>query len=422
MMRMKIAVGALLIAAVLLVSYLSYRQGIFHRLDEHASALPSFNQSAINKVWVCPMHPEISQDHPGTCPICGMKLVESGTSDIHEHGVYVDNATEQRIGVRLARVKQDIIGQDIKTYGNVVVAENTTFSVQSKYEGWIKKLYVHAIGEKVKAGQVLYEIYSPELVNRQRTYLSSIDRRKQLLQSIPTSADTESDYVMELEMDAEKDRVKLHQEEGVSVESIQNIEEKKMASDIVKIVAERSGVVNQINVKEGAFISQMSSIMQLADVSKVWVEVVLYPDQLSQVKISDGISIKDQNAQAIQSRLSFINPLANGNKTIARAELDNTRIHLRPGTFAEVTIHAHPHESLVLPSAAVMYTGQGKIVMLSRGNGHYLPVPVETGVESDDWVEIVDGLQKDSEVAINGQFLLDSAASMNAAKERLHSN
>jgi membrane fusion protein, copper/silver efflux system len=421
MMRKKIAISVVLIAVALLAFFLLVRPAALPAHEaEHANALPSFNKSA--KIWVCPMHPEISQDHPGTCPICGMKLVESGATEMHEHGVHVDSATQQRLGVRLAQVKQGVIGQQIQTYGNIVVAENATFSVQTKYEGWIKKLYVHAVGENVKAGQVLYEIYSPELVARQRTYLSSIERRKQLLQTIPTSPSTESDYVMELAMDADQDRIKLHQEEGVSVESIKTIEERKQSSDIVQIVAERSGVVSQINVKEGSFISPVNSILVLADISKVWVEVALYPDQVAQVKAGDAVMIKGTAGQEIHARLGLINPVASNNKVVARAELDNTHAHLHPGTFADVTIQAHPHEALLLPRAAVIYTGHGKMVMLSRGDGHFLPVPIETGAENGDMIEVVDGLQKDSEVAINGQFLLDSAASMSAMAERMRAN
>jgi Cu(I)/Ag(I) efflux system membrane fusion protein len=423
MRRKKVAFSLALIAATLLVFYLYLRPTVFSPQEiQHSNTLPSFNQSALKKIWVCPMHPEITQDHPGTCPICGMKLVEASSSEMHEHGVHVDSATQQRLGVRLARVKNGVIGQEIQTYGNVVIAENETFSVQPKYEGWIHKLYVHAVGEKVKAGQVLYEIYSPELINRQRTYLSSIDRRKQLLQSIPTTADTESDYVMELTMDAARDRDKLHSEEGVSVESIKNIEEKKMSSDVVQIVAERSGVVSQINVKEGSFASQGNSILVLADTSKVWVDIVLYPDQVAQVKVGDVVTITDPTGHSILSKISLINPLANNNKIVARAELDNTRYPLRPGTFTDVTIQSQPHEAMLLPRASVIYTGQGKMVMLSRGDGHFLPVPVETGVESGGWIEIIDGIQNESEVVINGQFLLDSAASMSATIERMRSN
>lgn len=423
MTRKQVAVSVALIVAVVLVSFLFVRPPISHGNEtKQVSALPQINEAGPHKYWVCPMHPEISQDHPGTCPICGMKLVESGTPDMHLHGIQVDSATVQRMGIRLVRIRQGNIGQAIETYGNVVVAENKAFSVHPKYEGWIKKLYVHAAGEKIKAGQVLYEIYSPDLVTRQRTYLSSIERRKQVLQTIQTTSDTENDYVMEMAMDAANDRLKLNQEEGVSVESIKTIEERKQASDVVQIVAERSGVVSQINVKEGSFVMPSNPVLVLADVSTVWVDIALYPDQAAQVKRGDEVTIRDAAGQDIHSSLNFISPLANNNRIAARAILDNAHGHLRPGTFADVTIRIQPHKALVLPRAAVLYTGHGSMVMLSRGEGHFLPVPVTTGVESGDWVEIVDGLQEDAEVAVNGQFLLDSASSINAASERMHSN
>ncbi len=423
MTRKQVAVRVALISAVVFVSFFLVRSPISHGNEaKQVSALPQINGAGPHKYWVCPMHPEISQDHPGTCPICGMKLVEAGTAETHVHGIQVDSATEQRMGVRLARIKQEVIGQAVQTYGNVVIAESKTFAVHPKYEGWIKKLYVHSVGEPVKAGQVLYEIYSPDLIVRQRTYLSSIERRKQLLQTIQTTSDTENDYVMEMAMDAANDRLKLNQEEGVSVENIKTIEERKLASEVVQIISERSGVVSQINVKEGSYVMSANPILVLADVSSVWIDVVLYPDQVSQVKRGDAVTIRDVNGLEIHSRLSFINPLASGNKVIARVELDNARYHLRTGTFADVTIQIHPHKALVLPRSAVIYTGDGNMVMLSRGAGHFLPVPVTTGVESGDEIEIVDGLQENAEVAVNGQFLLDSASSLSAASERMHAH
>lgn len=420
-MSRKQVASVALIAAILLVSYFFARPLIAHPGEaKRIEALTQINNMGPDKYWVCPMHPEILQDHPGICPICGMKLVESGAAEMHAHGSQVDSATEQRLGVRLARIREETVAQDIETYGNVVVAENQTFSVQPKYEGWIKKLYVHAAGEEVRAGQVLYDFYSPDLVARQRTYLSSIERRKQLLETIQTTPDTENDYVMEMAMDAANDRAKLHQEEGVSVESIRTIEEKKQASDVVQIVAGRSGVVSQINVREGSYVMPSSPLLVLADVSRVWVEIALYPDQVAQVKRGDSVVIRDANGQETHARLSFINPLSSNNKVTARAVLDNASRHYRPGTFVDVAIRVRPHKALVAPRSAVLYSGRGNSVMLSRGNGHFLPVPVTTGVESGDRVEIVDGLQEGAEVAVNGQFLLDAAASLSAASERMH--
>jgi len=420
MTKKKTALLALIVIVFAALYFVSSRPASLPLSAEPTDApQPNFSR-ADHKTWFCPMHPEIMQDHPGTCPICGMKLVEANGVATHEHGIQVDNATIQRLGVRLVAVKHGMAEQDLLAYGNIVANENTLHGVYSKYDGWIKKLYVHSVGEKVSAGQVLYEIYSPDMIARERAYLSAIDRRKQVLQTIPTTADTENDYVMELAMDAAKDRAKFHEVEGVSVETIQLIEDSKQALDVVKIVAGSSGVVTQLNVRAGAFVSASTPLMMLADTSKVWVDVFLYPDQVGLVKVGDPVTLHTPDGQAIQAKLDFIAPLAENNKVRARVYLDNTQYHLRPGAFADVTIAAQPHEALILPKSAILYTAQSNMVMLSRGEGHFLPVAVETGSENGDSIEIISGLSVGAEVAVNGQFLLDAASSMNAAAERMH--
>ncbi len=373
-------------------------------------------------IWACPMHPEISQDHPGTCPICGMKLVQAGGSAPHEHGVHVDGATVERLGVRLARVARAPMVEAIEAYGNVAAADNTLYTVHSRYDGWVKKLYVHALGEHVKQGQVLYEIYSPDLITRERSYLSSIDRRKQLLATISTTPATENEYVMDLTTDAARDRAKLHVEEGVSVETIRNMEDSKQVVEVSKMVAGSSGVVTQINVREGSFVTAATPLLTLADVSKIWIDVSLYPDQAGMVTTGDPVTVQSPDGLSIPARLDFVAPVAENNSVRARVYLDNSKYHLRPGAYVDVTIGGRPHEALSLPRSAIMYTARGKFVMLSRGDGHFLPIPVETGFESNDSVEIVSGLREGAEVAVNGQFLLDAASSMNAAAERMHTH
>lgn len=399
-------------AAAAVVYYYSSRPA---HPDLSAQAVPADHRN-----WVCPMHPEIVQDHPGTCPICGMKLVEEKGVEHHDHGIQVDNATVQRLGIRLASVRRATIGHEILAYGNIVADENATYTVHTRYDGWIRKLHVHSVGERVKAEQVLYEIYSPDLIARERTYLASADRRKQLLQTIPTTAATESDYVMDLTMDAANDRLRFHVDEGVSLETIQQIENSKQPVDIVKIATLHSGVITQINVREGTFVSASMPLITLADVSRIWVDVTLFPEQAAMVKTGDPATVRLPEGQPVQARLDFVAQSAENNRVRARVYLDNVNLHLRPGTYADVSIAAQPHDALVLPRSAILYTARGNMVMLSRGNGHFLPVPVVTGSESGDSVEIVSGLKEGAAVAVNGQFLLDAASSMNAAAERMH--
>ena len=430
-MAKKIAASIALLAVVVLSSYLYYRHispswkdaraassGTPAQTDSNPSSLPSINKPGQGKVWVCPMHPEIMQDHPGTCPICGMDLVESKNHADHDHGIQVDTASIQKLGVRLASVKKATLSRGILTYGNVTADGAAVYSVHSKFDGWIKKIFIHAIGQKVERGQVIYEIYSPELIMQQKEYLGFMERRNQILQTIGDVRLQENEYVMNLLMALAKERTKFVYED-VSLESLQHLEDSKEAVDVVKIVAEESGVVTQINAREGTYATPSATLFTLTNVSRAWVDIALYPDQAGRVKAGDEVTIRSADGRKIKARLGFLSPVAENNKVSARVELDNSKLHLRPGSFVDVLVHAQPHEALVLPRSAVMHTGDGDTVMLSRGEGRFLPVAVETGIESGDSIEITDGLQEGAEVAVNGQFLLDAAASLNAAAQRM---
>lgn len=430
-MTKKIAAGIALLAAVMLSSYFYYQHIAISWNEAHAASsdapassgatpptLPSINKSVPGKTWVCPMHPEIMQDHPGTCPICGMDLVESKNHAGHEHGVHIDTASIQKLGVRLASVRKSTVSREIRTYGNVTADGNAAYSIHSAFDGLIKKSYVHSVGQKIERGQVIYEIYSPELIAQQKEYLRFLERRNQVLQSVGEALINENEYVMDLLQDLSRERIKFLRE-GIGLDTIQKLEDSKQPVEVVKVLAAESGVVTQINAREGSYVMPAAALFALANVARVWVDVALYPDQAMQVKVGDVTVIKTSGGQKIESRIEFVSPVAENNKTSARIVMDNSTLHLRPGSYVDVDIHAQPHEALTLPRSAVMHTGDGDRVMLSRGEGHFLPVAVETGIESGDEVEITDGLLEGAEVAVNGQFLLDAAASLNSAAQRM---
>lgn len=386
----------------------------------NALVLPGLNKTAQEKIFVCPMHPEIMQDHPGTCPICGMELVESQNHANHDHGIRVDSATLQKLGVRLASIKKITLSEEIRAYGNVMVDAGTFYNVHSKYEGWIKKVHIHSAGQRIEKGQVIYEFYSPDLIMRQKEYLRFMARRNQILQTMGNVSLQENEYVMDLLQELSRERTRfLH--EDIGIETVRQLEDDKQAVEVVKILAAHSGVVTQINAREGSFVEPAATLFTLANVARVWVDITLYPDQAGRVKSGDEVTITAAGGQSINTRLDFINPIADNNKVNARVAINNAKLRLRPGSFVDVTIHAQPRAALVLPRSAVLRGGDGDRVMLSRGDGHFLPAHIETGVEDGEWIEITSGLLEGAEVAVNGQFLLDSAASMSAAAERMRS-
>jgi Cu(I)/Ag(I) efflux system membrane fusion protein len=431
-MAKKIAARIVLLGIVMLTWYFISQRISISWLDTQTTAqtatpvtktlsLSEISKAGKEQIWICPMHPEIMQNHPGTCPICGMDLVPSKDSAAHnhDHGIHLDTASIQKLGVRLASIRKTSLSQEIRTYGNVIVDGDTLYNVHTKVDGWIRKLNINSVGQQIRKGQVIYEIYSPDLIAQQKEYLRFVVRRDQTLKTIgDISPLVENPYVMDLLQELSRERTKfLHKDIGI--ESVQQMEDSKQPIEVVKILAGQAGVVTQINAREGNFVTPSATLFTLADVSRVWVDITLYPDQTGRVQNGDAVTIKTPDGQEIKTRLDFINPLAENNKINARVTLNNTNLRLRPGSFVDVIIHAQPHEALVLPRSSVIHTGQGDLVILSRGEGHFLPVNIETGIESGDWIEVVDGLLEGAQVAVNGQFLLDAASSLQDAAQRM---
>lgn len=418
-------------AAAILSSYFCYQHisiswnetqvassGAVAPSDTNPSTLFSINKPGQGETWICPMHPEIMQNHPGTCPICGMDLVEAKNHTGHDHGIHVDSASMQKLGVRLASVKKSILSREFVTYGNVTEDGSAAYNIHSKFDGLIKKTYIHSIGQKIEKGQVIYEIYAQELIAQQKQFIRFLERRSQILQSIGDVRFQEDEYAMNLLQDFSRERTRfLH--EDIGFDTVQKIEDSRTIFEVVKIVAAESGVVTRINVREGSYVMPSATLFTLADVAKVWVDIALYPDQVARVQRGDMVTIKTADGRKIQANLDFLNPIAENNKVSARVAIDNKNLHLRPGSFVDAIIHTQPHEALVVPRSSVMHNGDGDRVMLSRGGGHFIPLSVETGIESGDEIEIIDGLLEGAEVAVNGQFLLDAAASLNDAAQRM---
>ncbi len=374
--------------------------------------------TAIAQGYICPMHPQITSDHPGKCPICGMDLVKSG-AHLHRHDLQVDSTALSNLGVRLIAVERKEIAQEVRSYGTVVPDERSQVSVTSKFSGWIRKLHVHSVGERVERGQVLYEIYSPELVMKEREYFQFLTRRKQILQSVGDVSQQENEYVMDLLRDSQKEREELMRND-LDIETIERLEQSGATIEVVQVRAPSSGVVTQINAREGGFVSPAGPILTLADPSTAWIDVTLSAGQSALVQPGDHVVIRAGKADPIDARLDFINPLLDSFRTHARVIVRRPSADLRFGTLVDVSIRASAHSAQVLPSSAVIRTGHGDFVMLARGSGAFLPVAVDAGVENDDTIEIRSGIQEGVLVASNAQFLLDPAASLSDARGRAY--
>jgi len=420
---------ATFVIAVLVISAYFYSSdatvhGSANNTTLSQSNLDAITHQSAKKLWVCPMHLDVVKDQPSSCPICGMDLVEMDQSDNqqHTHGVLIDTATQQRLGVRLAVAKVQTLSQDIHAYGNVTADESLIFNLTAKAEGVIRKLHINSVGQQVVAGQVLYELYSPDLLKAQFEFIEILKEKDRLTKYMESddahiSGKGMSEYgMMELKENSSK-RI-LYVEKFLYTDAGKELTDELYRTyrprEVVEIRAPQSGFVTKIEAHVGSTIKPMDSLFSFANLSHVWIDVALYPDQLTWVKKGDAVSVllPQLGLPEIKTQLTLISPLVDSTtKTVlARLSISNPKNLLAIGSYVDVVIHTKQLKALVVPRSAVMRTGKGDFVILAEGDGHFSPVKVATGIETSDLIEITAGLQAGDQVAVNGQFLLDAAA------------
>lgn len=373
--------------------------------------------------WLCPMHDHIRQDHAGNCPICGMDLVRDGGSSVAHHGgLEVSAAFQQRLGVRLATVEYRELRRRIRTWGIVALDETAHTEMNPKVDGWIRELGVSRVGQPVRAGQMLYEIYSPELVQRQREYIELLQRRDQLLQSMNQIAGQNAQLLASLARERMRSRRRFRQTDVDDV-LIERIEKTRRELDVVPVYARSNGMVTSIAARRGGYVTPLASVMTLADLSRARVDITLYPDDLEWVAVDDPVIVRAQDGDERNYTGAL---LLSGAPVDPRAQIVRGYMKLRgtgrtwlPGVRVDVEIDAAPRRVLSVPRSAVIRTGDGARLMVAHGDGHFMPTRVRTGIEDSEHIAVLSGLREGDRVAVKGQFLLDAAASLQEARERM---
>ncbi len=392
------------------------------------------------QIYVCPMHSHIVQNHAGSCPICGMDLVSTGQNETGTQ-INVDTATQQKFGVRLASAERGMLAQKIHTYATLTAAVNTLQRITPTVDGLLVKLYATHPGQRIAAGAPLYDIFSEELLKLQNDYIDYLKRRSQTLKSaeeirvrnrqtlestygqdtaglaeiekgLRQSEDLTESMSQPMERDGERltGRLKLA---GFSDAMLLQLASQRRASGAVTIRAQHACTVSEVSARSGMSVSAMSDILTCVAANRAWLEVVFYPDQASFVHEGDTLEVQFADGKRIQTKLTGLSNISEGEARTLRARIP---IQIAPGQqlgdYADVTLISAPHEALSIPVSAVMRTGRGDFVMRAMSDGHFMPQKIETGIANDDRIEIREGLEAGDQVAVNGQFLLDAAASI----------
>lgn len=356
--------------------------------------------------WVAPMDPNYRRDEPGKSPM-GMELVPVYADEVDgQPGVVrIDPTIVNNLGVRTAKAKRGPLSRLIETVGYVGYDEDTLLHVHTRVDGWIERLGTKASGDPVTKGQLLFELYSPTLVNAQEEYLTALRSNNSLLRS------------------ASRDRLAAL---GVNAAGIARLDKERTVQQRVRITAKADGVIAHLGVREGIYVTPATEIMSVAQLDKIWVIAEVFERQSAWVKAGQHamVELDYVPGKTWHGVVDYVYPeLDAKTRTLkVRLRFDNASTVLRPNMFARVTITGEDFGDVVhIPREAVIRGGSVNRVVVALGDGRYRATPVKIGIESGDRVAIRSGLSAGDIVVTSGQFLIDSESNIEAALARMDS-
>jgi Cu(I)/Ag(I) efflux system membrane fusion protein len=413
---------------------------------EHRHELVETRDAQGKTYYTCSMHPQVRSEKPGQCPICGMPLVKKlgaaaatpasaerkplywydpmkpdqhfdkpgkspfmdmalvpmyadDTGDESAGMVSIDPRMAQNLGIRTAAVERSSVTQELHAAGSITIDENRIEVVQTRTAGWVEKLHVRAVGDAVRKGQLLAEIYAPELYAAQQEYLLAVRAQDTTLTA------------------AARQRLLLL---GLGTDQIARLEKSGVAQRRVAYSAPVDGVVTELGVRDGAQLTPGMSLYTLADLSKVWITAEVPEAQAA--SLAKGFVVAATLAalpdRTFGGRVDYVYPEVNAQtRTVrVRAVFDNPQLLLKPGMFAEVTLgKGQMHEALLVPSEALIRTGTRTTVIVAGGEGRFRAVEVRVGAQHEGQTEVLEGLHDGQNVVASGQFLIDSEANLRGA-------
>ena len=392
-----------------------------HEGHGHAASASSGGETVTR--WTCPMHPQIVEEEPGSCPICGMDLVEKeypaaevGATSTEGSGgetsrpkapsfpaVSVSPITVQHMNVVIEAAKERSLAETIRTVGTVGYDEDLLAHVHPRATGWVERLKVASIGAAVEKGDVLFEYYAPDIVAAQQDYLVALRRGM-------------SDLI-------ESSRARLELLD-VPDTVIDTVRKQRKVQRTIPLLAPQDGYVAEINLREGMYIQPGLDLYTIARRDRVWVNVDVLERRMQSVSEGQQATMRVDGlpGRSFEGTVDFVYPELDPQSRTLRVRLAfaNEDGQLRPNQFAEVTLT--PEEAppvLTVPSTAIIPAPGGARVVVRTGEGRFRPVAVETGAEAGGYTEIVAGLEAGEQVVASGQFLIDSESSVQAAFSRL---
>ena len=389
---------------------------LFHSSGKNDIKAVQSAETANSKIWTCAMHPQIRMPQPGKCPICGMELIPLGqrsTSYVDPASIHLSKEAAQLANVLTSVVTKKAALKEVRLYGKVQADERLFQSQVAHVPGRIERLAINFTGEQVIKGQVLAEIYSPELITAQQELLETV-KTKQLQPEL-----------------YEASREKLRQWK-LTDEQISKIENSGVIQNNFDVLSNTSGTVTARRVNTGDHVSQGTVLFDIADLSKVWIMFDAYESDLEFLHKGEKLSFTLQALPGVDftGHIIFIDPVIDPLTRVAkvRVETGNQSGKLKPEMFATGNVSSTLPEyrnNVVIPKSAVLWTGKRSVVYVKQP-GSEEPVftirEVELGPMLGETYIIVNGLSEGEEIVTSGTFSVDAAAQLEGKPSMMNPN
>ena len=417
-----------IVAAIAVVLALIAGVVIWQRAKTHpAAAHVEANQGSF---YQCPMHPQVTSDKPGNCPICGMKLVKrtgsqqagpaaqlASSAKLEPAAGAVTLSPTQRAlaNVTTAAAAMTPSTNEVVTTGRVTFDERRLAQVTSYTAGRIEQLSVNFTGESVVRGQAVATIYSPDLYATQQEYLLALSNRQRMRSAGFAQARIAADDLV----DSTRRRLQLF---GMTKAQIERLAAGGQPFYTTGIISPVSGIVTQKLVVPQQYVAQGQPLFQVADLSTVWVEADVYEQDLAKIAVGQRVSVTAPSLPGVTlpGSIAFVQPTVGGESraTRVRIELPNRNLQLKPDMFVNVRLFGGSGRStLTVPATAIVDRGQKQFVWVEVSPGSFAPRQVTVGSRTPERVEILSGLKAGEMVAVEGGFLLDSEAQLRGASQ-----